>query len=242
MRLICIASGSAGNGYALVGEQGILLLEAGVKWQTVMQAVNYNVSMIKGCLITHEHNDHCEHIKEFAKYIPVFATQGTLNAKNIHNKYNYNTIKLHKPFKVGLFNILPFATVHDCSEPCGFLIQHPEVDGNILFATDTASIPLRFNNLAYILIECNFDKSLLQQSVNKGDVPKSVAARICKSHMAFSNCAGFLNRNDLSNTRGIILIHLSNNNSDEGYFIDKIQRQTGKFVCVARKGKTLDLL
>lgn len=242
MKLVCIESGSTGNGYALIGEEEILLLEAGVKWQSVVQAIGYKVSSVKGCLITHEHNDHCVYLETYAKYVPIFATSGTLRAKNIEDSFHYNSIKLSKPFKIGRFNILPFKTIHDSAEPCGYLIQHPEVDGNILFATDTASIPLRFNNLAYILIECNYDKALLQKSVMDGNIPQSVAARICKSHMALVNCKRFLQANDLSGTRGIMLIHLSHNNSDENMFVNAIQNLTGKFVCTARKGKIMDLL
>lgn len=242
MKLICIASGSTGNGYALVGEKEILLLEAGVKWQSVVQAIGYKVSSVRGCLITHEHNDHCAYVDTYAKYVPIYATSGTLRAKGIDDGYNYNSVRLSKPFKIGYFNILPFNTVHDSAEPCGFLIQHPEVDGNILFATDTASIPLRFNNLAYILIECNYDKSFLQKNIKNGNIPQSVAARICKSHMELANCVRFLQYNDLNNTRGIILIHLSQNNSDEKTFVSTIQNLASKFVCVARKGKVVDLL
>lgn len=242
MKLICMATGSSGNGYALISENSILLIEAGVKWDIVLKTIDYKVSKVVGCVVTHEHNDHCAYIDTYSKHIPVYATKGTLSAKGKENQFNCNSFNRYKPFKIGEFNILPFPTIHDSEEPCGFLIQHKEVDGNILFATDTASIPLRFNNLAYILIECNYSKKLLQRSVLNGNIPQSVAARICKSHMAFSNCKHFLASNDLSNTRGIVLIHLSHNNSDMKMFVDDIQNQTAKYVCAATKGLSIELL
>ena len=68
MELITIGSGSAGNAYALVTKEEILLLEAGLPYKEVQKAIDYRVSDIVGCLVSHEHSDHIGDGNEFAKH------------------------------------------------------------------------------------------------------------------------------------------------------------------------------
>lgn len=55
MFLKCIASGSSGNSYALISDKEILLIEAGVRLMEVKKYINFQVSKIVGCIISHEH-------------------------------------------------------------------------------------------------------------------------------------------------------------------------------------------
>ncbi len=55
MLLKCIASGSKGNSYALISDKEILLIEAGVRFREVKKHIDFQVSKIVGCLISHEH-------------------------------------------------------------------------------------------------------------------------------------------------------------------------------------------
>lgn len=55
MLLKCIASGSKGNSYVLMSDTEILLIEAGVRLLQVKKAIDFQVSKIVGCLISHEH-------------------------------------------------------------------------------------------------------------------------------------------------------------------------------------------
>ncbi len=57
MVLKVISSGSKGNGYILENDNEALLLECGCNFKSVNEAINFNVSKISGCLITHEHLD-----------------------------------------------------------------------------------------------------------------------------------------------------------------------------------------
>lgn len=52
---------------------------------------------------------------------------------------------------------------------------------------------------------------------------------------------GVLEANDLSHVSEIVLLHLSENNSDEPYFISEVERHTGKVVYAAKPGLTIDL-
>ena len=48
-------SGSSGNGYLLTNGKETLILECGVKFAECKKALNFDISSIVGCTISHEH-------------------------------------------------------------------------------------------------------------------------------------------------------------------------------------------
>lgn len=56
MRLCCGGSGSSGNCYALQSDKEILLLDNGVSTKAMMPLIDFRISDICGCLITHSHS------------------------------------------------------------------------------------------------------------------------------------------------------------------------------------------
>ncbi|HCB45364.1 MAG TPA: MBL fold hydrolase, partial [Algoriphagus sp.] len=59
MKLIVLGSSSAGNCYILQDNQGnSLILEAGVRIKEIKKALDFDISGIQGCLISHRHGDH----------------------------------------------------------------------------------------------------------------------------------------------------------------------------------------
>ena len=55
MLLKCITSGSSGNSYALISNDEILLIEAGVRLLEVKKHIDFQISKVVGCVISHEH-------------------------------------------------------------------------------------------------------------------------------------------------------------------------------------------
>lgn len=56
MRLKCIGSGSDGNCYALKDKNGdILLLDCGISEKDIKVGIDFNISKVVGCLVTHAH-------------------------------------------------------------------------------------------------------------------------------------------------------------------------------------------
>lgn len=55
MFLKCISSGSNGNSYVLISDKEILLIEAGVRLIEVKRHIDFQISKITGCIISHEH-------------------------------------------------------------------------------------------------------------------------------------------------------------------------------------------
>jgi phosphoribosyl 1,2-cyclic phosphodiesterase len=50
-----LASGSGGNCYKIDDGKSSLLIEAGLPIKKIKQGLNYKLSEIEGCLISHEH-------------------------------------------------------------------------------------------------------------------------------------------------------------------------------------------
>lgn len=239
MELTVLGSSSSGNCYVFQNEKEALILECGVKFIEVKKALNFNISKVVACLVTHEHGDHAGYVNEaLAACVPVWASTGTIHKMKIKGTRLPYMLEAGNPLTRGNFKVIPFATKHDCEEPVGFLINHPEM-GNVLFATDTYYLPYKFPGLNNILIECNYRIDLLERNVELGIVPVQLLKRTLESHMSYETCLDALKANDLSAVNNIVLIHLSNNNSNAVEFQAGIQSSTGKTVHVATKGLKL---
>lgn len=163
--------------------------------------------------------------------IDVYASQGTIEARGFTG-HRIKAVEALKQFTVGSWTVLPFDTQHDAIEPLGFLLQNA-VGDRLLFATDTMYVKYRFHQINYLMIECNYDESLLNENVLNGDIHPAMKRRIRRSHFSLDNVKGFLRANDLSGIREIHLLHLSEQNSSAEKFKKEIQRLTGKPVIVA---------
>jgi phosphoribosyl 1,2-cyclic phosphodiesterase len=239
MQLKVVGSSSKGNCYILENDKEALILECGVPFMETKKAIDFNLNKVSGCLVTHEHKDHCRAVEDVLKAsIPVFASEGTIKAMDISGYNKPNIVKAGVLYKVGNFKVLPFNVMHDCAEPLGYMIQHEET-GNVLFATDTYYLPNRFQNLSNVIIECNYRLDILERNIEQGKIPVALKNRTLESHMSFDTCREALLANDLSAVNNIVLIHLSDGNSNANEFREDIHKATGKRVHIADKGLIL---
>ena len=121
------------------------------------------------------------------------------------------------------FRVIPFPVQHDAAEPYGYLIRHEEC-GTVLFATDTYFLKYKFPGLNNVMLECNYSKEILDANFTAGRIDKKRYERTIKSHMSYDNCLLTLQANDLSQVCNILLLHLSDNNSNATEFIHGIER------------------
>lgn len=236
MNLKVLGSSSHGNCYILQNNREALIIEAGISMVEIKKAVDFNISKISGCIITHEHLDHAKYVNQVLdSSITVYLSAGT-NSKLKYAGQRFPLLAYHgNEFKVGRFRILPFNIKHDCEEPIGYLINHPET-GTILFATDTFYIPNKFRGMNHIIIEANYAEDILEANIRSGCLHPIVRNRIVESHMSIETCKEFLKANDISNVQNILLIHLSDGNSDAGRFKNEIEGLTGKRVFIGEPG------
>ncbi|MGV8149671.1 MAG: MBL fold metallo-hydrolase [Alkaliphilus sp.] len=244
MILKVLGSSSKGNCYLLQSDKETLketlIIECGVSFLEVKKSLNFDLSSVVGCLITHEHKDHCKYVENvFATGIKVFASGGTIKQMGVNGHLIFHTPP-ERVFSLGGYTILPFSTKHDCIEPLGFLIKHKEM-GTMLFATDTYYLEYVFENLNHILIECNYSNEILDRNIEKGYMPKSLKKRVLFSHFSLDNVKDFLKANDMRTVNNIVLLHLSDANSNAKEFKSEIESLTGKMVYVADKGLEIDL-
>ena len=242
MTLDVIESGSKANCYVLHNESEAIIIECGCPLLECEKILGFNLGKIQAVLVSHEHGDHARFAKQYASNaLKVCSTKETLDAIGI-NKVMRTEIRPLKLYRFGSFLVLPFKTQHDAVNPIGFLIDCP--DGNrIVFATDTYYIKYTFPNVNYFMIECNYTKEKLLRNVEEGVVHPAVARRIKESHMSLDKCIETLSANNLSEIKGIILLHTSRDNSSEkSVIIDKVQKATGKAVYIAEKFTKIHLL
>ena len=239
MQLKIISSSSAGNCYLLCAANETLIIECGVKIMQIKQALNFDLSNTVGVLVSHEHKDHCSAVKDvIACGLSVYASEGTIIGMSIIG-HRIHPIKAGKTLQLGGFKIKPFEAVHDCREPFNFLIEHQEC-GRMVFITDSYYCEYTFPGLNNILIEANYSQEILDQKVHAGESPEFLRNRVLQSHMNLHTCKEFLVANDLRAVNNIVLIHLSDSNSDAGLFKREIEQLTLKNVRVAEKNMIIE--
>lgn len=240
MELNVMCSGSKGNCYTISNEEEGLILEAGGSFEEFKSFIDFNYLKFKGCLITHEHGDHIKNAKKMISKcgIDTYMSLGTATEKNIDNakiiecqeEEDDNGNKYLFDYNIGNFNVIPFNAEHNAREPLGFIIEHKEM-GRLFFSTDTSHIFYNFAGINNIMIECNYSLECMKNDSTNW-----------REHFSLEKCIRFLNRTDLSNVRNIILLHLSNENSNKNMFIERVKEATGiSNVFVAEKGLKIKL-
>jgi len=239
MQLKVISSSSAGNCYILENEKEALIIEAGVRFEKIKQALNFNLNKVIACLVTHEHGDHAKAVHEvLAAGIKVFASAGTHKA--IGSFAHHNAMVNYRINIMGGFQFKPFDVKHDAAEPVGYLINHADC-GNVLFLTDSYYSEYTFSSLNNVIIEANYCQNILDERLQSGSSPAILRDRVIQSHMSIDTCVDMLRANDLSQVNNIVLIHLSDKNSDAVQFKKRVQEATGKTVYVADVNQTFQL-
>ncbi|MGG7664022.1 MBL fold metallo-hydrolase [Dyadobacter sp. BHUBP1] len=239
MRLKVLDSGSRGNCYLLESEQETLIIELGLPWNTVLQALDFDTSCVKIAIVSHCHNDHSMGVAGALEAgVDVLTSKGTADSLHIQG-HHLKTIADGGRYTAGKFEIKAFGVIHDAPEPLGFLVRHPE-SGVICFVTDSYFVEYKFQGVNQFIVECNYDPEILRRNVEAGLVPAVVAERVQQNHMSIDSCRDFLLASDLDNVANIVLIHLSKRNADPAGFQKSIQQQTGKLTHIARAGMCID--
>lgn len=239
MIMKCIGSSSRGNCYLLTSSEGeTLIIECGVDIKEIKKALNFDFSKVAGCLVTHEHKDHSKEVENLNVLgIKIYTSFGTSKALKISSNFKPHVLDHSVRCKIGTFEVVPFVVKHDAMEPLGFLIEHPEC-GIILFATDTYYIPYSFKDfdIHHVMIECNYSKEILRYN----NQLEKLKDRIMHSHFELEDVKEFFRANDFTELRDVILLHLSNANSNAEQFTEEIRTLTKRPVYIAEKGLEVD--
>ena len=232
MKLKCLGSGSSGNCYLLSTETETLILDCGIPIIEIKKGLNFDLSKVVGCVVTHSHKDHSLSAKDFENMgIPVFKPYENKEPINL-NGWNGTIQAFDLTDKDGKF----MHTNADGSEcPCyGFLITHPDLE-RMLYITDTELVKWRFKDINHILISCNYQKKYIDD--------ENLAKRnhVFRGHMELETVKEFIKANNSDSLQNIILCHLSNDNSNPEECKAEVEKVAKCPVYVAGKGLEVEL-
>ena len=72
MKIRCIGSSSSGNCYVIESLGHYLIVELGCNFKDVLKELDYDLSSVAGCLVSHVHGDHAAYVTKALEYqIPV---------------------------------------------------------------------------------------------------------------------------------------------------------------------------
>lgn len=241
IKIKSFGSGSNGNSYLIDDGQSQLMIECGISLKKVQQAMRFNFSKVAGCLISHEHRDHCKYVSQFidSTSVDFYSTNGTFQAMSddpflhIHanDYYRFSFLKYKEPLIVGSWSITAFQTQHDVREPAGFLIDNTAGD-RLVFITDSYYSRYQFPNVTHMMVEANYSKEIVDGSMTSGfDLKRKT--RLLESHFDFDRTLDFIKANKSNRLQEVWLLHLSDSNSTEKQFKEETQRLTGVPVYIA---------
>ena len=238
MEIEVLGTGSSGNCYKVKIGKATLLLECGLPYKVIQKKLNFKISEIDACLVTHEHMDHAKAVKDLMKAgVDCYMTKGTAEALKVkgHRLNTFRKDNKGQGYCWKFFSdiqILPFEAVHDVAEPVSYFIKTRNDDENLVFVTDTAYLKYKIPECDCLMIECNYVKSRLDENVRLGNINTNLRNRIVKNHLSLESLVEALRTASLDRCRNIYLMHLSDGNSDEKLIKRTIQERTGIEVVV----------
>lgn len=234
-----ISTGSKANGYVLQNDNEALVIECGCKFDDCLKVVGYNVRKIVGAVISHEHQDHSQCVKEYLQSgIKVYGSDETKTALEVIAGERIKAIQPMKKCRIGNFIVIPFEVPHDEElTNYGYLIEHEDI-GKMLFLTDLMMCPYNFQKqkVEHIFCECNYAKELVFDNYEQ-----SVRNRVLQTHMELNTFLDFIKANKSEKLRNVVLLHLSNSNSDDELFLEKTREIVSCDTYIAKKGLQIEL-
>ncbi|EJG06541.1 beta-lactamase domain-containing protein [Methanofollis liminatans DSM 4140] len=246
MKITSLASGSKGNCIYVEGDEGALLIDAGLTAKEIKKRLSdagCDEGRIRGILVTHEHIDHIRGVDVLARRlgVPVVGTAGTLGAFS-SARTSSKPVDLIRAFPgdaldLGGFSITPFLTAHDAAEPCGYRLADGDVSLGCCLDTGivTPGIERVLARCDAVVLESNHCPQMLEE----GPYPEFLKKRIRSKHGHLSNAAAATCLKDIGGgLTAVILAHLSevNNTRDKalhsaedglGLFLDGIDLVVG---------------
>lgn len=226
MKFCSIASGSSGNCIYAGSSASSVLIDAGLSGKRIstgLTGIDQSIEDIDGILVTHEHADHIKGVGVLARRygIPIYATQGTLDALLSMTSVGklpeglLHAVVPDQEFVIGDLHVKPFRIPHDAAEPVGYRICHNGKCAAV--ATDMGCydsyIVDALKGLDVLLLESNHDVRMLQA----GPYPYYLKRRIMgeQGHLSNETAGQLLSMVLHDHIREIFLGHLSKENNYE---------------------------
>jgi phosphoribosyl 1,2-cyclic phosphodiesterase len=190
-----LGSGSAGNCALVETPMCRLLVDGGLSARQIckrLEKASVDPMSIDAILVTHEHIDHVGGLEVFCKKFdtPVYCNRPTAAAirdcRRAALPRDFQIFGTGSEFNIADVTIQTFPVTHDAEDPVGFVLRHG--NASLGFCTDLGSatklVCERLRNVGTVVIECNYDKKLLEGDIRR---PWPVKQRIMSRHGHLSN-------------------------------------------------------
>jgi len=220
MRFASLGSGSEGN--ALVVEVGRtrIMLDCGFGLRETVRRLAAKALLpeaVDAIVITHEHSDHIGGTARFARKfgVPVWMTRGTLAVfrNQCAQLPEVRELDSHTAFAIGDIEIHPFPVPHDAREPVQFVFGDGVHRLGVLtdVGASTAHIEAMLSGCDALVLECNHDRGLLDNSAYPPGLKRRIAGRF--GHLDNQAAAALLSRLDNRRLQHLVAAHLSRHNN-----------------------------
>ncbi len=218
MRFASLGSGSRGNATVVSHRNTCVLVDCGFSMRETeqrLQRLNFEPQQLTAIVVTHEHQDHRLGVGAMArKYaLPVFMTRGTHSANNWGELADWTAIEPETVFVIADIELTPFTVPHDAAEPVQFVFSDGAKRLGLL--TDTGMITThiieQLTGLDALLLECNHDATMLQDS----EYPSTLKQRVGGDygHLNNTQAAELLCKINRSGLHHVVAMHLSQKNN-----------------------------
>lgn len=219
MKFKVLASGSKGNCTVIISEQAKIIIDMGISYLTLKKSLeedSLSLNDFTGILITHCHKDHTNGLASLVKhtklkvYIPIKMYD---SLKELISKDD--CIFIEDNFKINDLKIELIHTSHDAPSSVGYIIENN--NKTLVYVTDTGYINRKYlskmTEKDCYIIESNHDEKMLMD----GPYPRFLKERVIsdKGHLSNTTTAKYLQKIIGSNTKTIVLAHLSETNNTE---------------------------
>ncbi len=215
MEIKTISSGSKGNCYIVDDGKSKLMLECGVPFKKIMKGIQFKLSEIEACLVTHQHRDHAHSVKDLMQLgVKVAGPADVLESTGSKVTTNFTTLRPGWKFYLPGWTVMAIEAYHDV--PClAYYFKSEHTKEKVFYVTDSCYIAEQVAGVNYLIAECNYDPDSMDHNLEAGEINKSVRDRIIRSHLGLENLVFMIQRNDWKESlRQVYLIHLSDYNAN----------------------------
>lgn len=229
MKFKVIASGSKGNCSIVLCNSAKIIIDMGISYLTLKRSLEENslsFSEFSGILITHCHKDHISGLTSLIKHTKLEVYIPEDMYESLKEYVPYEKCKfITDEFYINNIKIELIHTSHDAPSSVGFIIE--EDNKSLVYVTDTGYINRKYlakmvEKDAYI-IESNHDEIMLMD----GPYHRFLKERVIsdKGHLSNKTTARYLKKIIGTNTKTIVLAHLSEKNNTEEKALEAMREE-----------------
>ena len=205
MKIYVIESGSKGNATLLENNGRFLLIDMGISWTSLNNALvslDKNIYDVDALLLTHSHSDHTKGI-QYLPPMPIYCTKDTYDSSSV------NLITPYESFNLEGVKITPVRTSHDAPNSVGFVFECD--DEKLVYITDTGYISDKtlsyIKDADYYVMESNHNLKMLYKCNRPASLKERIASDL--GHLSNEDAAMYMLEVIGPHTKEIILAHIS---------------------------------